>query len=139
MTPGGKFTDVRARTVFAPGLAHIAGSVSGVALLPVAIEYVFWEERTPEALIEFGSPTVSNRGDVTKKAWQRELEDRLAATQASLAQKAIAHNPDQFDVLLDGSAGIGGWYDLMRRYRALLTGSTFNPRHGRSRSERSYD
>ena len=56
ITPGGRFTDIRTRTGFEPGLAHVAAAVSGVTLLPVAIEYAFWEERTPEALIEFGAP-----------------------------------------------------------------------------------
>lgn len=130
ITPGGKFCDVRARTTFQPGLVHLAANLDGVPLVPLAIEYTFWEERTPEALVEFGSPLRASRG-TSKSAWQEALEGSLAATQASLAEKAIARRPEQFDVPLDGSAGVGGWYDLLRRARSLLTGKGFDPRHHR--------
>jgi 1-acyl-sn-glycerol-3-phosphate acyltransferase len=140
MTPGGKFTDVRTRTAFEPGLAHVAAAVPRVTLLPVAVEYAFWDERTPEALIEFGSPVFSEREQRSKGSWQQELEDRLAASQSSLACKVIDRKADQFEVVLDGSAGIGGWYDLLRRFRARLTGAEFDPRHGgRLGSERRDD
>ncbi len=93
MTPGGKFADARARTTFEPGLPHVAASTSGVTLVPMALEYPFWEERTPEALAEFGAPFRADDGEKSKEEWQRELEDRLAAAQASLAEKAICATP----------------------------------------------
>ncbi len=131
LTPGGRFADVRTRTTFEPGLGHLAASLAGLALVPLALEYPFWEERTPEALVEFGEP-IRTTGDQSKEKWQNELEARLAAAQASLAEKAIARQPEPFDVVLDGSAGVGGWYDLARRTKSLMTGKPFDPHHRRN-------
>ncbi len=139
MTPGGTFADVRSRTTFQPGIGHVAASVSGVALVPVAVEYPFWEERTPEALIEFGSIIRTPMSAHTKADWQHELEDRLAAAQASLAAKAISRDAAAFDVVLSGSAGVGGWYDVGRRLRSLLGGSGFDPRHGGDRTRSGFN
>lgn len=130
ITPGGKFCDVRARTTFQPGLVHLAANLDGVPLVPLAIEYTFWEERTPEALVEFGEVLQASRG-TSKAAWQDALEGSLSATQNSLAEKAIARRPEQFDVPLDGSAGVGGWYDVLRRVRSAFSGKPFDPRHHR--------
>ena len=38
-----------------PGLAHLARRVPGATIVPLALEYPFWDERTPEALCRFGS------------------------------------------------------------------------------------
>jgi 1-acyl-sn-glycerol-3-phosphate acyltransferase len=131
MTPGGTFADVRTRTTFQPGLGHLAATVNNVALVPVAVEYTFWQERTPEALVEFGQPIETRAGLRSKEVWQGELEERLATAQASLAQKAISRDGAQFDTVLEGSAGVGGWYDFARRTMALLSGTDFDPRHSR--------
>lgn len=129
MTPGGRFADVRTRTRFQPGLAHLAATVPRVHLLPVAVEYVFWEERHPEALVAFGTPIASEaqRGD--KEAWQRQLEIALAAAQEKLAQAAISRDAAAFEVLLSGEAGVGGWYDLARQLRCWVRGRAFDPHH----------
>lgn len=139
MTPGGSFADVRARTAFQPGLAHLAAHVSGVKLIPVAVEYTFWEERTPESLIEFGEGIYTESQRCSKKEWQSELELRLAVTQASLAEKVISRDASRFEVVLDGSAGVGGSYDFFRRLKSMLLGSSFDPRHGRQRAGGSVD
>jgi 1-acyl-sn-glycerol-3-phosphate acyltransferase len=61
LTPQGKFTDVRERPVsFQRGLAHLAGRVGPSVFLPIALEYTFWEERTPEVLLAFGTPLFTN-------------------------------------------------------------------------------
>jgi 1-acyl-sn-glycerol-3-phosphate acyltransferase len=130
LTPGGQFTDVRARTTFQPGLAHLAATVPNVVLVPVAVEYTFWEERTPEVLVEFGQAVRSDPGRKSKTAWRTGLEDRLAETQASLAARAIGRHVREFDTVLTGEAGVGGWYDLLRRGRAVLSGTSFQPEHG---------
>lgn len=132
ITPSGQFADVRTRSSFQPGLGHVAATAAGVTLLPIAIEYTFWEERTPEALIEFGHPIRTASGNKSKQDWQAELECRLAETQERLTAKAISRDSSQFEILLGGSAGVGGWYDIARRTRSLLTGASFDPRHGRT-------
>ena len=132
ITPTGRFVDVRARSEFQPGLGHLAASAGGVMLLPVAVEYTFWEERTPEALVEFGPVIRTTRSEQSKNDWQSELESQLASAQARLAKKAIARDASQFDVALGGQAGVGGWYDFARRTRSRLNGTDFDPRHGRT-------
>lgn len=139
MTPGGRFSDPRERTVFEPGLSHLATMVPRVTLIPVAFEYPFWEQRTPEALVQFGAPLESQSRALSKAEWHRELEEQLAETQARLAEKAISRDPSEFESWLKGAAGVGGGYDFFRRLRGLLTGSGFDPRHGASKRERPED
>jgi 1-acyl-sn-glycerol-3-phosphate acyltransferase len=132
ITPGGKFADVRTQTTFQSGLGHLAAAGSDITLLPVAVEYTFWEERTAEVLIEFGRPVRTRSKSWSKVEWQNELEQQLADAQARLAKKAISRDPIEFVTVLGGSAGVGGWYDVARRGRSLLTGTKFNPRHGQT-------
>lgn len=129
ITPSGRFDDVRTRTTIQPGLPHLAKSISDACLLPVAFEYPFWDERTPEALVEFGAPIWPKEYELPKSQWKLLLEDQLAEVQGRLAAKAIARDFDAFDTLVDGAAGVGGSYDFFRRTRALLRRQTFDARH----------
>ncbi|MEM1060868.1 MAG: lysophospholipid acyltransferase family protein, partial [Planctomycetota bacterium] len=55
ITPQGRFADPRERPLeFDPGLGHLAKSSPGLTLVPIAVEYVFWNETLPEALIRVG-------------------------------------------------------------------------------------
>ena len=57
LTPAGRFTDPRERPVrLQRGLASLIAGVDRVTTLPIAIEYPFWSERLPEALVRFGEP-----------------------------------------------------------------------------------
>ena len=57
ITPEGRFSDPRERPVrLEPGLAHLARRLDRGVFLPLALEYPFWQERTPEALACFGAP-----------------------------------------------------------------------------------
>jgi 1-acyl-sn-glycerol-3-phosphate acyltransferase len=134
MTPGGKFADVREKTTFQPGLGHIACSLRNVYLVPVALEYTFWEERTPEALVAFGEPLQTGSVSQSKSWWQTTLEDRLAEAQLELAEKSISRDYGHFDVILDGRGGVGGWYGHWRRFRSMMGGRSFDPRHHQSPS-----
>src|SRR5690606_11757938 len=59
LTPQGRFTDVRDRPVkLRPGLAHLLSQVPRVTVLPLAVEYPFWDESAPEALVRFGEPMI---------------------------------------------------------------------------------
>lgn len=96
----------------------------------MAIEYTFWNERTPELLVRFGDPVdcatlPANRDDRT-----RHFENSLAKTLASLADLAIARDPAMFTTLALGRAGVGGLYDFWRRTIAGLRGQKFKTRHG---------
>ena len=135
VTAEGAFTDPRTRPVrLRPGVAHLARHIPGAVLLPLAIEYTFWNESRPEALVRFGSPIETGR-DRTIAEWQSVLEDALAATMDTLARESATRNPRLFTPLLRGGAGVGGIYDAQRRLRALLAGRRFDPSHGGREAE----
>ena len=53
----GTFTDVRERPLaLQSGVGHLAARLKRGIVLPVALEYAFWTERTPEALVRIGEP-----------------------------------------------------------------------------------
>lgn len=132
ITPEGEFTDVRARPVrLRRGLAHLARRCPHAILVPLALEYPFWTERTPEALCRFGEPVqASAHAELSVQGWSALLEERLTGAMDALARDAIARDPGRFDLVLSGRAGIGGVYDLWRRVRALAQGERFTPEHG---------
>jgi len=129
ITAEGAFTDARQRPVrLRPGLAHLARRIPGAVLLPMAVEYTFWNERQPEALMRFGTPITAGR-DHDIAAWTTLLEDGLAGTMDALAQDSLTRNPALFQTLLERRGGVGGIYDLWRRGRAWAGGRPFDPSH----------
>lgn len=57
LTPQGRFADPRERPVqLRPGAAHLARRCPHAVFVPLAVEYPFWEERTPEVLLMVGQP-----------------------------------------------------------------------------------
>jgi 1-acyl-sn-glycerol-3-phosphate acyltransferase len=131
LTPGGRFADPRERPpALAAGLGHLARRLRRGVLVPLALEYPFWEERSPEALARFGEPLDAEAIDLPAAGWTALLAERLAAAQDALAREALARDPARFETLLRGSAGVGGAYDLWRRLRARARGERFRPEHG---------
>lgn len=126
VTAEGEFTDPRTRPVrLRPGLAALARRVPEAVCLPLAIEYVFWSERCPEALCRFGDAM-----DTAVVAdCQAALEQQLTIAMEALAAEAVARDPAHFDAILSGQAGIGGVYDTWQRLKALLRGKPFDPAH----------
>jgi 1-acyl-sn-glycerol-3-phosphate acyltransferase len=131
ITAGGRFTDPRQRPVrLRPGLGSLLRRLEEATVLPLALEYPFWEERAPEALARFGAPLHVRRDDPNVNDWTPVLETRLAAVQDVLAFDAMERDTAHFEVLVGGRAGVGGVYDLWRRVRARMRGETFRPEHG---------
>jgi 1-acyl-sn-glycerol-3-phosphate acyltransferase len=129
ITSEGAFADPRLRPVrLRPGTAHLMARHEGVLAIPLALEYPFWTERLPEALCRFGEPLQGDRGSVA--SWQPRLEEGLAATMDALAADAVARDPGRFELVLEGRKGVGGFYDLLRRARAVARGEQFDPEHG---------
>ena len=132
ITPGGEFADPRERPVrLRPGLAHLARRMRAGQIIPMAIEYPFWQERTPESLVRFGDalyPAAVPEQNVAH--WQELLADKLAKTQDALASPARARTMDSFQTLIDGRTGVGGVYDLWRRTHARIRGEAFRGDHG---------
>ncbi|WP_428488144.1 lysophospholipid acyltransferase family protein [Rhodopila sp.] len=129
ITAEGQFVDPRQRPVILrPGIAHLARHVPDVVFLPLAIEYAFWNESRPEALIRFGSPIeIAPRRDVTDT--MAVLGAGLSATMDALARESMTRDPALFQPLVRGVAGVGGIYDMWRRIRAWASGQTFDAAH----------
>ena len=133
LTPQGRFSDVRERPPsLAPGLGHLAARLDAAVFLPIAVEYCFWEERLPEVLVLAGETIVSDGtiGPKGPKEWTEHFAAALASTQDQLALLSRERRVDQFDVLVEGRAGVGFVYDAWRGLRAALTGQRFRRRHG---------
>jgi len=133
ITGQGHFTDPRERPVkLRPGVGHLVRRLECGTILPLALEYPFWEERYPEALLRFGEPISIGRGSACSVAeWMERIEAGLTAAQDALAVDAQQRRVEAFDTLLGGRAGVGGIYDLGRRCKALLTGQRFEAGHGK--------
>jgi 1-acyl-sn-glycerol-3-phosphate acyltransferase len=129
LTPQGRFADVRERPMkFETGLGHLAARGSGARFVPIAIEYTWWFERSPEVLIAFGSPVLLSP-QASPDECGTLCENALMATQDLLAEASCRRAADAFEVLLSGTSGVGGVYDLWRRFRARLRGEAFTPQH----------
>lgn len=132
VTAQGRFADPRERPVrLAPGLVHLIDRVPGATLVPLALDYPFWDERKPELLVRFGEPVPARAlADLSRPARHDLLAQRLETVQDALAAEAVAREAAAFDVLIGGSAGVGGVYDLWRRARAAAKGERFTAAHG---------
>jgi 1-acyl-sn-glycerol-3-phosphate acyltransferase len=134
LTPQGRFADVRERPLrFEAGLGHLAARAQSALFVPLAAEYVFWEERLPEILLRFGQPVEiqpHRRGASDADCWTSLFEQRLSETQDALAVEAQHREPMDFQVVLRGGAGPGGIYDWWRSFIAKLRGETFRKEHG---------
>jgi 1-acyl-sn-glycerol-3-phosphate acyltransferase len=131
VTPQGAFADARVRPlVFKPGLAALAIRVTrdlgSCRVLPLAIEYCFWEERLPECLLRFGDAV-----QVTANEEADHLEARLIAAltepMEQLKQMAIRRDASLFESLATGAAGVGGFYAVGKRIREVLLPRTNQP------------
>ena len=129
VTPQGRFADSRERPLrFKPGLAALAAKVrGGCTIQPVAIEYVFWNERLPEVLLHFGEP-LHVEGESAPEL-QPRLEAALLTTMEELKVMALARSGEAFAVLRRGRAGTGGLYALGQRAVALVRGRRFQAAH----------
>lgn len=132
LTAQGHFADPRDRPVeLAPGLAHVVARGRRLTVVPLALEYPFWDEKLPQALVRFGPARRVEEGEEADAAtWNRRLAADLEATQDALAVEAQDRDPRAFRTLLSGRRGVGGIYELGRRLRAALRGERFVAGHG---------
>ena len=121
ITPQGRFADPRESSLaFKPGLGALAVRTPEATLLPLAIEYTFWDERLPETLLRFGEPVRLGPAMSTDAA-TLQLEAALEAAMRELKTASMARDAGVFRVLLSGARGTGGFYGLGRRLRAWFT------------------
>lgn len=131
LTPQGRFADPREFPLaFKPGLAALALRLPEIPLLPLAVEYTFWDERLPETLIHMGEQLQIEPTMNTAQATQI-LESALGDSMYVLQQATIRRDASQFTELLSGSRGTGGAYALIRRIQAVVKGRPLDPDHSR--------
>lgn len=132
ITAQGQFTDPRKRPVtLRNGIGHLAARVDHGHVIPLALEYPFWNERFPEALVRFGEPIpIGKAMNLSPAEWTIRFTQSLEKTMDALASEAIHRDPDLFNTFLAGKTGIGGFYDLWRGLKALLKGKQFHAGHG---------
>ena len=130
VTAQGEFTDARRPVMIEPGVGHLARRAGRFAMLPVAIEYTFWNERYPEAFACFGDAIVGDGEDRSSAEWNGLFTKALQTTADALSRKAQLRCATAFEPLLAGRAGIGGVYDFWRAARARLQGKGWQPEHG---------
>ncbi len=132
ITPEGRFADPRDHTAtLMPGLAHLCTRMDDGWVLPLTLEYVFWQERLPECLALIGEPIrVAEHKLLSKTQWQECLTNRLRLAQDALSRLAIARSSEPFDNLLPGNRGAGFLYDSWRRLTAFSTRTKFRSAHG---------
>jgi len=129
LTPQGRFADPRAVPLaFKPGLGALALRMPEVPLLPMAVEYTFWDERLPEALVRFGEPQQVEATLSASEATSR-LEQVLAAEMLRLQAASVARDARAFETVVQGKRGTGGVYGFARRLGSLLVGKRFQPDH----------
>jgi 1-acyl-sn-glycerol-3-phosphate acyltransferase len=149
LTPQGRFADARERPAqFKAGLGHLPRRIERAAFVPLALEYVFWEERKPEVLCRFGRAEIIGRNSEQlfrslerfdasgrtpappAEVWTNHFERRLEATQGKLAVEAQRRQATAFHPILKSRSGVGLIYDTWRSARAAVTGRDFHREHG---------
>jgi 1-acyl-sn-glycerol-3-phosphate acyltransferase len=131
ITAQGAFFDVRRRPiVLKPGIGHLAHRLTDATILPMAVEYAFWNDRCPEALIRFGRPiAIGSGGERSAPEWKSLLEQKLQDSLNRLAEESMHRDPSFFVTVQAGTSGVGGVYDIGRRIRAWFGGTSFRAEH----------
>jgi 1-acyl-sn-glycerol-3-phosphate acyltransferase len=132
ITPESQFQDVRKRpVVFKPGLGALMSRTGKMTCVPIAIEYVHWNERLPEILVNVGEPLEIADGTMEDaRTWTNLLSYAMAATLDELTMLAVERDPAAFETVLEGSAGIGGIYEMWKRIVCKVTGRPYFHDHG---------
>ncbi|TWU15597.1 lysophospholipid acyltransferase family protein [Allorhodopirellula heiligendammensis] len=132
LTPEGRFADARDHdAALMPGLAHLCSKLDRGLVVPLALEYAFWDERLPVCLLRIGELfSLGESPSRTKSQWTIELAHRLRENQTKLAALAIARAAEPFDNLLHGKQGASGAYDWARRLKSWLSLKRFDAAHG---------
>ena len=130
ITVQGSFADPRQRPLrLRPGIAHLLRRFPDAVVLPLALEYTFWNEAKPEALARFGPP-IPGASEHSVTDWTRLLEEELTRTMDALAAESLRRDARSFQLLMQGGVGGSLLYNVLRRFRALARGQTIDVSHG---------
>ncbi len=139
ITAQGHFTDARIRPVrLMAGLGALLQRSANVTVIPLAVEYTFWNQRLPEALAAVGEPLrVAAVRERSAAGWTALLEQHLQAAQDALAEASLTRDPAAFMTVLEGKRGTSGMYGAWQRLRSRFAGQDYQADHladaGRSR------
>ncbi|WP_433975516.1 lysophospholipid acyltransferase family protein [Tunturiibacter lichenicola] len=133
ITPQGRFVDSRTRPLeFKPGLSalasRVAASTGWCTVVPLAIEYPFWDERLPECLLHFGETVRVESGD-DPEILQPRLVSSLEVAMNNLSAIAMQRDAQSFDTLSHGKLGTGGFYGGWQRLKAFLIRGPYYAEH----------
>ena len=133
VTAQGRFTDVRERPLaISAGVGHLASRLKSGVVLPLALEYSFWTESTPEALVRVGEPLrIADHAGLSGKEWTVLIEAEMTRNLDTLNTETLSRDPGKFTALLSGKVGVGGPYDWWRRFKAWVRGRKFDASHGK--------
>ncbi|MCU0705847.1 MAG: lysophospholipid acyltransferase family protein [Fimbriiglobus sp.] len=134
VTAQGHFADVRTRPLnLRSGVGHLTTKLDRGWVVPIALEYTFWTESKPEALVRIGEPMSVTREPTASagrgKAATARIESALTASLDVLNRETQTRDPARFTELLGGTVGVGGVYDAFRRSVAFVRGERFDPSH----------
>lgn len=134
ITPEGQFCDVRDhQQSLQPGLAHLVSKIRHTTVIPLALEYCFWDDSRPHIFGNFGEPINCEEHRFEDKSECNDYLTRsLRAAQSGLAASVIARDPQAFHYLIASHAKRLSWYDFARKWAAWLKGRSFDPRHSNS-------
>ena len=134
ITPEGRFCDVRDHEQpLMPGLAHLVSKLNHTTVIPLALEYSFWDDSRPHVFGQFGDHINCEQAELDGKSACKELlTSALRKTQRELASAVIKRDPHSFNYLLSSHAKRLSWYDFARKWAAWLKGRSFDPRHSAS-------
>ena len=136
LAPAGSPADPRQRPARLPaGLGHLVSRLRQGVLLPLAVEYPFWNGRLPEALLRFGEELAVEDAGMRARDWTDVLTAQLEAAQGALAAAAVERDPARFEVLGAGEAGAGGVHEAWRRLGTLLRRGHPRPTPGKAGAE----
>jgi hypothetical protein len=125
VTAQGRFADPRIRPLaLRRGAASLMRRSPGLVVIPLALEYPFWTEKRPEALMMFGRPIETCAPDP-----ERALEEALTSTMDDLARLSIAGEASAFLRIIEGRRGMGGLYAGWKRTGAALKGQRYVADH----------
>ena len=132
LTPEGRFRNVRSRPVaMKRGIGHLPAICPHLTFVPMAIEYTFDQESAAEVAVRFGGGIrVSQEPRRSAAEWTEFFSRRLEYEMDQLAAKVVHRHWNDFDIVQDGTSGVGGMYDLIRRTGAMIRGKPFASSHG---------
>jgi 1-acyl-sn-glycerol-3-phosphate acyltransferase len=129
-------SDPRERPVeLEPSLGHLANRLRHGVLLPLAIEYPFWAEQRPEAVLRFGEEVAVEDVGMRAHDWTAVLAAQLESAQDALAAEARSRDATLFELLLGGAVPAAdreprGPREAWRRLRELLRGRRLRSQPG---------